>query len=262
MKNEYKYHYFYKITNTINNKFYYGIHSTNNLNDNYLGSGTGLNEDKKKYGKSIFKKEILKYFKTRCEASEYEHEKITEDLVHDTNCYNIKIGGDYGTTAGTILVIDKDGVMHRCTKEDSRYVSGEWKPSSIGKVPCIIKETNECVFINSEEFKKNRDKYVSYSDGFLVVKDKNGRIYRIKKDDERYKNGELIPFSKGIKMTDSFRKKVSIGLKGKGVGANNSQYGTCWVHNDIENKRIKLEELKLYLKDGWVKGLKMCLFHK
>lgn len=35
-----KYHYFYKITNTINNKYYYGVHSTDNLNDGYMGSGT------------------------------------------------------------------------------------------------------------------------------------------------------------------------------------------------------------------------------
>ena len=30
------YHYFYKITNNINGKFYYGIHNTSNLNDNYI----------------------------------------------------------------------------------------------------------------------------------------------------------------------------------------------------------------------------------
>ena len=35
---EYKYHYFYKITNLLNNKYYYGVHSTNDLNDQYMGS--------------------------------------------------------------------------------------------------------------------------------------------------------------------------------------------------------------------------------
>ena len=30
------YNYFYKITNNINNKFYYGVHCTNNLNDGYI----------------------------------------------------------------------------------------------------------------------------------------------------------------------------------------------------------------------------------
>ena len=33
MIKEKKYKYFYKITNLINNHFYYGIHSTNDLNE-------------------------------------------------------------------------------------------------------------------------------------------------------------------------------------------------------------------------------------
>ena len=30
-----KYHYFYKIVNEITKEFYYGIHSTDNINDGY-----------------------------------------------------------------------------------------------------------------------------------------------------------------------------------------------------------------------------------
>ena len=32
----YKYNYFYKITNTLNNHFYYGVHSTDNIDDGYM----------------------------------------------------------------------------------------------------------------------------------------------------------------------------------------------------------------------------------
>lgn len=31
-----QYHYFYKVVNLKNNKYYYGVHSTTNLDDGYM----------------------------------------------------------------------------------------------------------------------------------------------------------------------------------------------------------------------------------
>lgn len=90
-----KYNYFYRITNILNSHFYYGVHSTNNLNDNYMGSGSRLKLAYQKYGIENFKKEILKFFDTRKEALEYEALVVNENLVQDDNCYNL-IKGGYG----------------------------------------------------------------------------------------------------------------------------------------------------------------------
>ena len=76
MNKERKYHYFYKITNLINNHFYYGVHNTDNLDDDYMGSGKRLHIAYQKYGIKNFKKEILKYFNTAKQAFEYEAEII------------------------------------------------------------------------------------------------------------------------------------------------------------------------------------------
>ena len=41
------------------------------------------------------------------------------------------------------------------------------------------------------------------------------------------------------------------------VGDKNSQFGTCWIYNDKESKKIKKEELNFHLSNGWIKGRKM-----
>lgn len=69
---EYKYHIIYKTTNLINGKIYVGMHSTDNLNDGYLGSGWILKQAIKKYGKENFKREVLLVLSNRKEAREVE----------------------------------------------------------------------------------------------------------------------------------------------------------------------------------------------
>jgi len=44
-------HYNYITTNKINGKQYVGAHSTNNINDGYLGGGKAIKLAKKKYRK-------------------------------------------------------------------------------------------------------------------------------------------------------------------------------------------------------------------
>jgi hypothetical protein len=91
---EKKYNYFYKITNLINGKYYYGIHSTDNLDDGYMGGGTLVRRAQKKYGIENFKKEIIKQFSTRNELSDYEQKIVTIELIESEECYNVRTGGN------------------------------------------------------------------------------------------------------------------------------------------------------------------------
>lgn len=86
------FHFVYKITNTIDGKFYIGKHSTNNLNDGYMGSGVLIRNAIKKHGISNFRREIIFEALTSEEAFNKETELLTVDLVTDPLCYNLMIG--------------------------------------------------------------------------------------------------------------------------------------------------------------------------
>ena len=78
----------YLITNIINNKQYVGKDSNNN--PKYLGSGTLLLEDIKKYGKSNFKKEILEICTTDEELTLQETYWISNfNALQSNNFYNL-----------------------------------------------------------------------------------------------------------------------------------------------------------------------------
>lgn len=252
----FKYHYFYKIENLINGKFYYGIHSTNNLDDGYMGSGSRIKESVKKYGKENFSKTIVEFFKTRELASEYESEVVTEELIHDKDCYNIRCGGDYGLCVDTILVKDKENRFHRATSDDEKILSGEWVPFMTGCVSVYDSEENEYKIISCEEYKANKKRYVSNEQNKVIVKDSNGNIKKVSIDDEKYLNGELVPIWCGKKHKPETIKRMKETHKKNchQKGEKNSSYGTCWITKDKDNKKIKKELLNEYLSNGWIKG--------
>lgn len=58
----------------------------------------------------------------------------------------------------------------------------------------------------------------------------------------------------GRKHTEETKQKMSLKAKINSTGAKNSQYGTCWITNGQENKKIKKEELDIWIDRGYYKG--------
>lgn len=89
-------HYAYRIEHVATGRYYIGIRSTTKRvgADGYYGSGVLIRRMVAKYGKSAFKREMLEIFATRKEASDYEKDVVTLELLADPDCLNLRPGGD------------------------------------------------------------------------------------------------------------------------------------------------------------------------
>jgi hypothetical protein len=95
-RKEKQFHYLYKIANTKNGKYYIGMHSTDNIEDGYLGSGRLIRNSIRSHGKDAHTKEILEYFDDRESLRKKEIDTVNDDLLSDPMCMNLMIGGDGG----------------------------------------------------------------------------------------------------------------------------------------------------------------------
>jgi hypothetical protein len=190
------------------------MHSTANLEDGYMGSGKRLRYSIRKYGKEKHIKEILEFFDSRELLIEAEKRAITSNMLIDKMCMNLKEGGNGG---GKI-----------------------WSPEH----QKILNQTGNKAFLdklrNNPEFRENYSKKISEA----------------KK--KEYQNGTRKndwSFNwTGKKHSDETKAKMREVKTETGLGEKNSQYGTCWITKDGENRKIKKEELELFLLNGWVKG--------
>ena len=205
LNKEKKYHYIYKTINQINGKFYIGMHSTNKLNDGYLGSGYKLRRSINKHGRENFKIEYLEFFDTRENLINREKELINDTLLKDPMCMNLVFGGNGG-------FISVDG-----------YKKG-------------AKRMNEIVWANPE-YRKRKSEWKSKQNKIL------------------WQTGKLkyVDNWTGRKHTNETKIKIGKINSTKQTGESNSQFGTCWITNGTENKKIKKTEK---LPKGWEFGRK------
>lgn len=220
-----KIHYLYKTTCVVTGRWYIGMHSTHTLDDGYLGSGKRLRYSIRKYGEENHVKEILEFFENRELLVEAEIKAITDDMIKDPMCMNLTEGGSGGHGA--------------------RFLSKEQ-----------LKKGRE------EADKKLREKY---GDNFRAIIAKNyhdnlTEEEKVKRSDKIKLRLQEVGFNhntfQGKTHSEETKKKISESNKGQGKGSANSQFGTCWITNGEEVKKIKKENLESYLDKGWRKGRK------
>ena len=188
-----KYHYTYKTTNLINNRYYLGMHSTNRLDDGYLGSGKRLYYELNKYGRDNFKFEILKHFSCREDLVQAEIALITEEDLKNTNCLNMVQGGGGFSPISSAVANNRRKHLLESNKE--------WKEDYSKKLSMSLLVYREGL---SEEEVLHLNKKV-----------KEG-LKRINHNHATFK---------GRKHTQDTIKKMKQSKIGHGVGSKNSQYG-------------------------------------
>jgi len=130
---DYKYHYTYRITNIIEKKYYYGVHSCNCLPKEDIGvkyfssSKNKAFKDDIKENPQNYKYKVVKIFSTRKEALEHEiflHNKFNVGV--NKKFYNeSKQGSTNRDTSGLFPARDVDGNIFMISRDDERFISGE-----------------------------------------------------------------------------------------------------------------------------------------
>lgn len=90
-------HFLYKTTNNLTEEYYIGAHSTNNIKDNYLGSGVRLVRSVNKYGSSHFSRVIVTYYDS-IEHLYIAEKSLISNHLNIENCLNLAEGGKGGWT--------------------------------------------------------------------------------------------------------------------------------------------------------------------
>ena len=192
---------------------------TTDINDDYIGSGKLLQKSVNKYGVENFKKEILFVFDNEAEMNAKEQELVTEEFVLLETNYNLCVGGHGGFSYLNINQISVNNF------EDSKI-------QTIASKKGIAKK--EWLYNNDPDWVEN------YS--------KNKSIAQQQRFNDSH--GTFL----GKKHTDKTKKLIGEKNSINQSGSKNSQFGSKWITNGKETKKVSKETV---IPDGWYAGRKI-----
>lgn len=218
----------YKITNLINRKTYIGKHETSNLDDGYMGSGKLLLAAKKKYGIENFSKEILFVFDSEHDMNSKEKELVTEEYCSRTDTYNLAPGGN-----GGFGYINKNKLYGFSDPEVAR----KGRNSANRK----MEEKHGDDWFNKLQKAAQAGRQASHRRKWNVDMEYTNRMRESTKAGIEAMNTEQV----------KLKKKEIYAKIGHSQGEKNSQYGTMWITNGVDNKKILSSDT---IPNGWMKG--------
>ena len=215
-----KYHFIYRTTNQVNGKFYVGMHSTDDLEDGYVGSGKRLGYSIRKYGLENHKFEILEFLPSREELRKREAEVVNEEMLNHPLCMNLKFGGEGGWDY---------------LNKSKKNLYGNNGKDGFGKQNLLLGSSLHDHLKSSGKSEE----------------------YRAKMSEKmKAKRSECSDLWKTSPLSDDHKCKIGKTNSQRQSGEGNSQFGTCWICNDEITKKINKNDLSFWLSQGWRKGRK------
>ena len=251
MRKQKAYHYIYKITR-FDGAYYIGMHSTDDLNDGYFGSGKRLWHSVNYHGKEKHSMEILEFLPTRKELIDREKTLVNEGLLQDPKCLNLVPGGGYEHRAPD----DPSGAERKSKALKAHYASevGALTKQKISEANAGLVRTEEA----KAKYKvaaKERMTRMKADGSWEEVKKKNAEAHRGKKQSEETiarRNASIAAFKEanGGKRTFSDQARLNISASLKGSARNVK----TWELISVQGERIQVTNLAKWLKDHDLKA--------
>lgn len=257
-ESDYMFYTVYKITNLINNKQYIGYHSTNNLNDGYMGSGKLIIKAIEKYGIKNFKKEYIEIFNNQEDALALEAFLVCDDYILRKDTYNIALGG-FG---GPVNFSEEDDLIIN----GKTYFSYGHAKKSLG---VSASELRDLILIEgngfvNEEFHKNylkkladiefrkKQHIMNLTYMCVGVKKTKEHVDKINKNPEKIR--KTAEKHRGMKRSESTKLRMSLAKKGKSPHNKGKVY--CYNPETLEKKLCFRDDVPNGWKFGYLKKLK------
>jgi hypothetical protein len=219
-------YYLYEIRNNINGKIYIGVHRTFNMDDGYMGSGKILCRAIAKYGVENFTKTILETFTDATTMFVREKEIVNEEFLSRSDVYNLRRGG-----SGGFDYINKNQLADY---------------AAAGR-----KGQEEFVRMSIEKYGDNFRSIISSTPTARAYRRIAGRISREKEAGLHSPKNKDSGWKAALHPNAAIKRKDTLAKIGHQQAEKNSQYGTMWITNDAENKKINKNEI---IPVGWRKG--------
>ena len=182
------FHFIYKTTNLIDGCYYYGVHSTDDIDDGYYGSGKILKRALNKYGKEAFKREIIVLFSDRDSALFYESKLVTVEMIKDHSCYNMcEGGGSPPTRSGIVSHTNKLTGDNRTEKQ--KKASQNHSEKMKGTKPWNYGLHNVQEVVNKKDVIVNDIYYSSYTEAGIALNKSPSSFTQLVK---KYKTNKFI----------------------------------------------------------------------